>query len=218
MMLNEKIHQLRKGKGLSQEELASQLTVSRQAISKWELGESVPDTENVVQLSKIFGVSTDYLLNDEYESDKDIPAVKENSETIKIEHRNNVMLSGFLFALVAALVVSTIVWVEQWEIRSAVSGVCFLVILAVCVCLEFLYLSKFSSKKQANAKRIKLYSIGVWFILPIPVWAVVHQATFYYLRPFLYGTQYLVFIAMYAILATSLTLIFRLLYKRKQNI
>jgi len=61
MMLNEKIHRLRKGKGLSQEELASQLTVSRQAISKWELGESVPDTENVVQLSKIFGVSTDYL-------------------------------------------------------------------------------------------------------------------------------------------------------------
>ncbi|MCL2188422.1 MAG: helix-turn-helix domain-containing protein, partial [Defluviitaleaceae bacterium] len=42
MMLNEKIHRLRKGKGLSQEELASQLTVSRQAISKWELGESVP--------------------------------------------------------------------------------------------------------------------------------------------------------------------------------
>ncbi|MCL2391718.1 MAG: helix-turn-helix domain-containing protein [Oscillospiraceae bacterium] len=217
MTLNEKIHQLRKGKGLSQEELASQLTVSRQAISKWELGESVPDTENVVQLSKIFGVSTDYLLNDEYESDKDIPAVKKNSEALKIELRNNVMLSGFLLALAAALVVSTIVWVGQWEIRGIVSGLCFLVILVVCFCLEFLYLSKFPSKKQANAKRIKLYSIGVWFILPIPVWTVVHQAIFYYPRPFLYGTQYLVFIAMYAVLALSLTLILRLLYKRERK-
>ena len=82
-MLGKKIHQLRKSKGLSQEELAEQLTVSRQAISKWELGESMPDTENVVQLSKLFGVSTDYLLNDEYDSDKDIPAVKSNIEIIR---------------------------------------------------------------------------------------------------------------------------------------
>jgi transcriptional regulator with XRE-family HTH domain len=85
-MLGEKIHRLRKSKGLSQEALAGQLTVSRQAVSKWELGESVPDTENVVQLSKIFGVSTDYLLNDEYESDKDIPAVKESAKTIKADY------------------------------------------------------------------------------------------------------------------------------------
>jgi transcriptional regulator with XRE-family HTH domain len=66
-MLGEKIHQLRKAKGLSQEELASQLTISRQAISKWELGEAMPDTDNIVQLSKLFGVSTDYLLNDDIE-------------------------------------------------------------------------------------------------------------------------------------------------------
>ena len=60
-MLGEKIHQLRKAKGLSQEQLASQLTISRQAISKWELGEAMPDTDNILQLSKLFGVSTDYL-------------------------------------------------------------------------------------------------------------------------------------------------------------
>ncbi|MDR2568865.1 MAG: helix-turn-helix domain-containing protein [Oscillospiraceae bacterium] len=66
-MLGKKIQQLRRDNGLSQEELASKLTISRQAISKWELGESMPDTENVVQLSKLFKVTTDYLLNDEYE-------------------------------------------------------------------------------------------------------------------------------------------------------
>ena len=68
-MLGRKIQQLRKSRGMSQEELASKLTISRQAISKWELGESMPDTENVVQLSKLFGVTTDYLLYDDYEGE-----------------------------------------------------------------------------------------------------------------------------------------------------
>jgi transcriptional regulator with XRE-family HTH domain len=64
MTLGEKIFQLRKQMGLSQEQLASQVTVSRQAVSKWELNEAMPDVDNVVQLSRIFSVSTDYLLTD----------------------------------------------------------------------------------------------------------------------------------------------------------
>ncbi len=69
MLLGEKIHWLRKQKGLSQEELAAQITVSRQAVSKWELCESMPDVENIVQLSRLFCVSIDYLLNDELEAE-----------------------------------------------------------------------------------------------------------------------------------------------------
>ena len=64
MTLGQKIQNLRKEKGLSQEDLASQITVSRQAVSKWELDLTIPDTENIVQLSKILSVSTDYLLSD----------------------------------------------------------------------------------------------------------------------------------------------------------
>jgi len=88
-MLGKKIQQLRKENGMSQEELASKLTISRQAISKWELGESMPDTENVVQLSKLFGVSTDFLLYDEYESEKDA------QETIASAETPEFVLSGF---------------------------------------------------------------------------------------------------------------------------
>ena len=65
MMLGERIYQLRKKSGMSQEKLAEKLNVSRQAVSKWELDESKPDTENIVKLSKVFGVSTNYLLLDE---------------------------------------------------------------------------------------------------------------------------------------------------------
>ena len=62
MNFGEKLQALRKARGWSQEELAAQINVSRQALSKWELGASVPDTENVVKISRLFGVSTDYLL------------------------------------------------------------------------------------------------------------------------------------------------------------
>ncbi|MDR2182634.1 MAG: helix-turn-helix domain-containing protein [Clostridiales bacterium] len=62
MTLGEKIQVLRKQSGMSQEQLAERITISRQAISRWELNESVPDVDNIVQLSRIFGVSTDYLL------------------------------------------------------------------------------------------------------------------------------------------------------------
>ena len=62
MTFGEKLQALRKAQGLSQEELAQQINVSRQALSKWESGALVPDTENVVALSRLFGVPTDYLL------------------------------------------------------------------------------------------------------------------------------------------------------------
>ena len=74
MNIGERIYNLRKEKGLSQEQLANKLDVSRQSISKWELGESNPELVNIVELAKVFDVSTDYLLqnktNDYVSSDK----------------------------------------------------------------------------------------------------------------------------------------------------
>ncbi len=67
MILADKIIRLRKKMGWSQEELAERLGVSRQSVSKWEGAQSTPDLERVLQLSALFGVSTDYLLKDELE-------------------------------------------------------------------------------------------------------------------------------------------------------
>ncbi len=67
MKIGEKIALCRKRAGLSQEELASRLELSRQAVSRWETSSAVPDIEKVVQLSKLFNVTTDYLLLDEIE-------------------------------------------------------------------------------------------------------------------------------------------------------
>lgn len=67
MILSEKITLLRKQNGWSQEQLAEQLHISRQSISKWESGTSIPDLDKIIKLSSIFSVSTDYLLKDEME-------------------------------------------------------------------------------------------------------------------------------------------------------
>ena len=71
MILADKIIELRKKNGWSQEELAEKLNVSRQSISKWEGAQSIPDMNRIIEMSKIFGVSTDFLLKDEMEFDDD---------------------------------------------------------------------------------------------------------------------------------------------------
>ena len=67
MILGEKIAALRKQNNWSQEDLAEQLQISRQSVSKWESGASIPDLDRIVKMSALFGVSTDYLLKDEME-------------------------------------------------------------------------------------------------------------------------------------------------------
>ena len=64
MKLHEKIYSQRKLKGFSQEELAEKLGVSRQAVSKWETGEALPEITKLKGLAEVFGVTTDFLLND----------------------------------------------------------------------------------------------------------------------------------------------------------
>lgn len=69
MKFGEKLQKLRKQKGMSQEELAYNLNVSRQAVSKWENNQGFPETEKIIQAAKLFNVSLDYLLNEQYAND-----------------------------------------------------------------------------------------------------------------------------------------------------
>lgn len=80
MILADKIIKLRKKNGWSQQELAEKMQVSRQAVSKWEGAQTIPDLEKILMLSNLFGVTTDYLLKDEIE-DKEF--TDENSISVK---------------------------------------------------------------------------------------------------------------------------------------
>ncbi len=82
MILADKIIKLRKKNGWSQEELANEIGVSRQSVSKWEGAQSVPDLDKILKLGKIFGVSTDYLLKEEIE---EIPDEKKEQPADEVQ-------------------------------------------------------------------------------------------------------------------------------------
>jgi transcriptional regulator with XRE-family HTH domain len=85
--LHEKLFKLRKKAGLTQEELSEALNVSRQAISRWEMGTAMPDIENIISLSNQFNVSIDYLVNDSIEIELDTPIAKATAAFYKISYR-----------------------------------------------------------------------------------------------------------------------------------
>lgn len=113
MILAEKIIDLRKKMNWSQEELAEQLGVSRQSVSKWESAQSIPDMDKIVKMSTIFSVSTDYLLKDEMEPSPEIiqdqttePGVRKvtmaEASSYMDKRRKSAPLMGFSAALCVA--------------------------------------------------------------------------------------------------------------------
>ena len=83
-MIGEKLSKLRKENGISQEELAEKLNISRQAISKWENNESLPDTENLIAIAKLFNVSIDFLVGN-----KMVDSEQKNSTEKKSTEKSN---------------------------------------------------------------------------------------------------------------------------------
>lgn len=113
MILADKLVLLRKKSGMSQEELAEKMNVSRQAVSKWEGAQSIPDLDKILQLSELYGVTTDYLLKDEVEpemySGKDNDGVRkisleEANEFIALRKSAAVKLALATFMCIVAVI------------------------------------------------------------------------------------------------------------------
>jgi len=99
-LLSEKLYKLRKKSGLSQEQLAEQLNVSRQAISKWEQGTAVPESEKLISISNYFGVTVDYLLKED---------TKDTMNTTAEDVEENPKMKAGI-AICIAGIVSMVIW------------------------------------------------------------------------------------------------------------
>lgn len=115
MELNEKLLELRKKKGLSQMELAEELKVSRQAISRWEVGSAVPSIENLKCLGKLYGVSMDYLLEDE-----ETEAVQQESDVQQQKQQMSRVPKIAIWILVVLLVIVSVVFVVIYTLLTTV--------------------------------------------------------------------------------------------------
>ncbi len=114
MIFADKLIALRKRNGMSQEELADKLNVTRQSISKWEGAQSVPDLQKILQLSQLFGVSTDVLLKDELSLD-DCPTTEPQSycKKVTLEEANKFLANSRelakLYSIATALCIFAVV-------------------------------------------------------------------------------------------------------------
>lgn len=109
MKFNEKLINLRKQKGLSQEELGYKLNLTRQTLSKWELGETTPEMSKLAEISKFFGVSVDSLLN---EAEK---LKIEDKKTVNDEQKNKKAVLIMLAILVIFIIVTNLAMKEFME-------------------------------------------------------------------------------------------------------
>lgn len=108
MILGEKIALLRKKNNYSQEDLANELGISRQSVSKWESGNSIPDLDKIIKMSSLFGVSTDYLLKDELEEEtpSETDEVVEEGKIVSLEEANKFLEATPQFATKLSFAIS----------------------------------------------------------------------------------------------------------------
>lgn len=115
MKLSEKIIKLRKANGWSQEDLAEKLNVSRQAISRWENGTALPDAQNILQISTLFRVTTDYLLHDNDEVSDVSNAEKPEDLRFKKKRLHLIAAICFTIAWFCALI-SIVTYVSEIQL------------------------------------------------------------------------------------------------------
>lgn len=162
MIFADKLIELRKKSGWSQEELAEQMNVTRQSVSKWEGAQSVPDLEKIIQLSKLFGVSTDYLLKDEIEiNENETPSLKTeeklNVRRVSMEEANKFLSAKaqaaktiadgvFLFIIspVCLIILSVMSNISE-NVATGIGMITFLILIASAAALFILSSSKTSA-------------------------------------------------------------------------
>lgn len=200
MKLSDKLVGLRKSAGMSQEELAEKLNVSRQAVSRWEMGTAMPDAVNILQLSKLFHVTTDYLLNEEYESDADLPQVR----AVKADGIHQGMILLVTLEVMSLILQFTAAIVLQSTFFTVLS---FLPFVAAVGGFEYAYQKKADVQNEKTRQlRRRFYEISVWLGLYFPLRLLVQALMNCYPRP--YDTLVLegVLAAVYLLTAALITL------------
>ena len=161
MTLADRIQQLRKQKGISQEELADRVGVSRQAVSKWESEQSTPDMDKVILLSDYFEVTTDYLL-------KGIEPVPPAAGEKRADGRIFTIVATVLNLI--GVLVSCAVWYETQQAGSLIIGVVFLAL----GCMVFgIGMIESAPDSKPRAKR-NFWTVNIWLLVFFSL-SVIHN-------------------------------------------
>ena len=167
MELSNRILQARKALGLSQEQLAEQIGVSRQSISKWETGQSAPELDKLVALSQVFGISTDELLGNSRLANADHPSARPVNDYVQMNLLRRFFTMGWITVLAGmaslALEAVSLYFIRNAMIESAIERgagyhpdvmyyaqtppMCYIIILTVLLIVAGLALVLFTLRK-----------------------------------------------------------------------
>lgn len=158
MYVGDKILELRKSKGYSQEDIANKLNVSRQTVSKWETNQSMPDFDKIVPLCNLFGITTDELLMNKVQDKKiktenDINSL--NEEELKFRNKKKFAFSLCLSILLYFVSVMWIIFAEAINIKEELNIVTFLGIVAVATVIIVYSSILYSKSKEEEEKEKK---------------------------------------------------------------
>lgn len=212
MQLSNKIVGLRKSNGISQEELAEKLNISRQAISRWEMGSALPDATNILQLSKLFGVTTDYLLNDDYKSDNDLPKIKE------IKEDNNKQI--LIFLVILEIMTLLMQFMTTCILQNVFFGLLsFIPFVALIGGFEYAYRKKINEANETTAFfRKRFYKISTWLGLYFPIRILITILMSFYPRPYTTLVLECIVLSIYMGVSINLTLLIEKHYLLREKV
>ncbi len=203
MTFGEKLTTLRKQHGLSQEDLAEKLSVSRQAISRWEADSTLPDAENLLQISKLFGVSVDYLINDDYESENDTPAASKVVQKMELSGKLN---SAYIMS-VGGIAIFTLIGIGLWiTYQNATSVIVSAVGDLLVIVLYELFLSKYAEDDHKLWSN-KFVRSAIWLVMAFPGFWIVSRLVHVYPR-YSSLTLWTICIAVYLVVCSLTTFVF----------
>jgi len=187
MNIADRIQHLRKLKGISQEELADKIGVSRQTISKWESEQSVPDINRVVIMSDFFEVTADYLL-------KGIEIQAE--ESVKKVRLNAYIFLGIATALnFVGLLMAIGLWHAHQNLMSLIIGL----ILMILGCTTFGIGMIYSTEQVKKAKRT-FWLVNIWILTFMPLSILYNMLFTGFNAPYpieIYSTMFSFFLLVY---------------------
>ena len=225
MNLADRIQYLRKKKGISQEELAEKMLISRQAVSKWESGQSAPDLEKIVMLSDYFEVTTDYLLKGVESQQSKVQEVDTEGEPAKVTNKKEADAMIFTVTGTAINVIALITAITVWFDVQRTYAVGIGLIMMVVGCVMFA-IGQIACAKESRPKAARYFGmINIWTLAFIP-WACTFNIFAGLLDGYsgtiapipLFGNSFKIYIAGWMIYILICTITDLLIYKWTKGI
>lgn len=206
MTIADRILELRRAKGISQEELADKIGVSRQAVSKWESEQAVPDLDRIIILSEFFEVTTDFLLKG-IESDK--VTNKENATPYIL----NAVATASNFL---GLIMSTFIWNSTQENGAIIAGLVFIILGSMIFAIGIHQ----TSKTEKILIKSKFWKINIWIVVFIPL-SLIYNLLFSGMiiapYPLVYSNTYYQFILFWIVYVVICSIIMYLQIKKEKS-